>query len=251
MSEYYDNSNDGRQVDEEKLLNGAIKIEEAIDAALDKETSSIITRRSVIAGIICLIPLGGFETIIYAFCLWSMYGKIAQKAKTPFKDHLIKNIISGFIVNIVIVWFLNWVCDLFGITTFGLTWILAFVIGFLATKMSGLGFVAMMKAMHGQKAKIKLDLEAGVDALLSSKDKEQVQENVVPPQITSNTINNGIQQPPQINVPSPQPLMQTPPPRPAALTVNPNLLTCPDCGRKVSKHAECCPECGCPVSEMK
>ncbi len=26
------------------------------------------------------------------------------------------------------------------------------------------------------------------------------------------------------------------------------LVTCPDCGGKVSEHASACPHCGCPVS---
>lgn len=251
MSEYYDDSNNGKK-EEDKFLKGAIKVEEFIDAALDKEISSMITTRSIIAGIICLIPLGGFETIVYAILLWTMYGKIAQMAKTSFKDHLVKNVLGGFIVNIVIVWVLNAVCDFFGLGTMGLSFILAFIIGFIATKTSGAGFVAMLKLMHGKKAQVKFDVGAGIDALLSSKDKPQVQETVVPPQLPSSNVNNGIQQPPQFNAPSPQPLMQTPPPIPAvSLEDNPNLLTCPDCGRRVSKHADCCPECGCPVSEMK
>lgn len=32
--------------------------------------------------------------------------------------------------------------------------------------------------------------------------------------------------------------------------VTSNLISCPDCGYKVSKRAEKCPHCGCPLSEM-
>ncbi len=31
---------------------------------------------------------------------------------------------------------------------------------------------------------------------------------------------------------------------------NNKLLTCPDCGQKVSRRADACPNCGCPISEM-
>ena len=29
------------------------------------------------------------------------------------------------------------------------------------------------------------------------------------------------------------------------------LLICPDCGGKVSEHAEFCPHCGCPILNIK
>lgn len=28
---------------------------------------------------------------------------------------------------------------------------------------------------------------------------------------------------------------------------DPNLFSCPDCGRPVSVHADSCPQCGCPL----
>lgn len=33
------------------------------------------------------------------------------------------------------------------------------------------------------------------------------------------------------------------------MTLNANLIECPDCGRAVSARAGCCPQCGAPVAE--
>jgi hypothetical protein len=35
---------------------------------------------------------------------------------------------------------------------------------------------------------------------------------------------------------------------PASMASNPSLISCPDCGQKVSKNAAACPGCGAPIS---
>lgn len=229
MSDYYDNSYDnGYEVSEKKVGNVIDGLDRGIDAALDKEISSMINSRSIVCGLCCVIPLAGIETIVYAICLWGMYGKIADKAKTPFKKNLLKNILGGFTVNWIIVLILNFICEFFTIAG-GLGLVMSFLVGFIATKMSGASFVGMLKLMHGKKAKVKLDVEAGVKAAFSKSQEKQLD---IPP------------------VPQKAGELQSLMPPPMPVTSSNKLLVCPDCGLQVSRHAEYCPNCGCPTSEM-
>ena len=49
---------------------------------------------------------------------------------------------------------------------------------------------------------------------------------------------------PQTQRPASLPPQARPPPEPPMPSQNPNLFSCPDCGKTVSVHAETCPSCG-------
>jgi len=255
MSDYYeDTNNGGYEVSEKQVGKFADKLERGIDAALDKEISSIITNKSIICGLCCVIPFFGFETIIYAICLWGMYGQIADKAKTPFRKNLFSNITGGFVVNLVIVGVLNFICEFFTFAG-GLGLIMSFFVGYLGTKTSGAAFVGMLKLMHGKRAKAKFDVGAGIQAAFSNgNSNNQLPQNnyqQTSPSIGSENMSREIPSyVEQSGTVQQFTIAQAPPPVPNNQCSSSSLVTCPDCGRQVSRRAECCPECGCPVSEM-
>ena len=152
-------------------IKAAEKIEKFMEGALDKEINSQIKSRAIIGGLCMAIPLYGLETIIYAICLWGEYGKISEISGVPFKKHAVRNIIGGFIINIIITFVLNLILDL--IPGLILSSIGGFVVGYTSLELSGMGYVKMLKRLHGKKAKADLNISGGI-ANLSGKNTQQI-----------------------------------------------------------------------------
>lgn len=136
-------------------------IEKFLDGSLDDEIKAEIRKRGLIGGICMAIPLWGIETIVYAIVLWGTYSKISQISTVPFKENAVKNIVGGFIVNLIVVFLLALVLDF--IPVFG--WVGSFAVGYISILLSGLGYVKMLKAMHGERAKADLNVKSGIAAL--------------------------------------------------------------------------------------
>jgi hypothetical protein len=75
--------------------------------------------------------------------LWGEYGKISEISGVPFRKHAVRNIIGGFIV------------------------------GYSSLEISGMGYVKMLKRLHGKKAKADLNISGGI-ANLSGKNTQQI-----------------------------------------------------------------------------
>jgi len=120
-----------------------------ISEPVSKKLKSIINTRSVVCGLVLMLPTPALDEIIYAILLWSMYGKLAKEAGVPFRNHFIKNVIGGFIVNIIVVIILDSIGDI--LSTFAIGFVLSFIVGVAFTKLSGHMFVNQLKIFHGDK----------------------------------------------------------------------------------------------------
>ena len=140
-------------------LVAAQKLEQFVSGALDGEIKSSVRGRALIGGICMAVPLWGIETIVYAICLWSTYGKIATYSGVPFKNNLVKNIIGGFIINIIMTFFFGMLLDFIPVVG----WVGSFAVGYISLYTSGMGFVKMLKKLHGDKAKKDLNIQRGIE----------------------------------------------------------------------------------------
>ena len=136
-------------------------IEKFLDGSLDDEIKTEIRKRGLIGGICMAVPLWGIETLIYAIVLWGTYAKISKISTVPFKENAVKNAIGGFVVNIIVVFLLALVLDFVPVAG----WIGSFAVGYVSILLSGLGYVKMLKAMHGNRAKADLNVKSGFAAL--------------------------------------------------------------------------------------
>ncbi len=131
---------------ETSIIKLCYAVNRGADRGLSERMKSCIKSYSWWGAIIMALPLFGLDTIVYAIVLWSMYGKISSLSGVPFSGNAMKNILGGFIVNIVIVFVLNMVLDF--IMFFG--WIGSAVIGYFATKLSGQAYVEVLVQLHGR-----------------------------------------------------------------------------------------------------
>ncbi len=152
-------------------IKAAEKIEKFMEGALDKEINSQIKSRAIIGGLCMAIPLYGLETIIYAICLWGEYGKISEISGVPFRKHAVRNIIGGFIINIIVTFVLNLIMDL--IPGLIISSIGGFIVGYSSLEISGMGYVKMLKRLHGKTAKADLNIDGGI-ANLNGKNTKQI-----------------------------------------------------------------------------
>lgn len=153
-------------MNENKLAVQAFsKLDLFLEGALDAELNAVIRTRAIVGGLCLVIPLWGLETIIYIIALWGTYVKIANISTVPFKDHLLQNVGGAIIVNIIISIATGLILDTLGALTFGLTFLLSFVIGFASVSISGMAYVKALKALHGSKAKADLNLKSGLASM--------------------------------------------------------------------------------------
>lgn len=145
-------------------VRAAVKIEQFCSGALDSEIKSTVRGKAVVGGLCMAIPLWGIETIIYAICLWGTYKKISDISGVPFKDNAVRNIIGGFIVNIIVTFVICMLLDFIPVAG----WISSFVVGFISLYMSAMGYVKALKMLHGEKAKSDLNIKAGFAAMQQS-----------------------------------------------------------------------------------
>lgn len=104
------------------------------------------------------IPLWGIETIIYAFLLWGAYSRISDISGVPFRENFIKNVLGGFVINILVTFVLCLVLDFIPV----LGWIGSFAVGYISIYASAMGYVKALKAMHGKRAKADVNVNRGV-----------------------------------------------------------------------------------------
>lgn len=148
----------------------------ALDSAAPMEIKSAIKTNSWLGGLVMAIPLWGMETILYALILWGMYKKVANIAGIKFKGQLISNVLSGFIVNLIVVFILNLLLDF--IVLFG--WIGMFVAGYYATRYSGIAYLGILEVFHGKdKMKTRLNKEEGIQAFKESGGESAVTKTAV------------------------------------------------------------------------
>jgi len=162
------------------------KLDQFLEGALDGKIKSAINGRAFIGGLCMAIPLWGIETIIYAICLWGCYGKISEISGVPFRNNIGKNIVAGFVVNLLVTFVLGLVLDL--IPFFG--WIGSFFVGYLSIKMSAMGYVEALRQFHGNRAKSKVNYQQGFASLKVDSDNKQKPENTVPSNTYTNVNNN-------------------------------------------------------------
>lgn len=156
----------------------ANKLDQFMEGALDGKVKSEIRSRALIAGFCMVIPFFGIETIIYAIVLWGTYGKISEISGVPFKDNAVKNIISGFVINIIVTAILGFFVDFIPVVK----WIASFAIGYLSLEMSAMGYVKALKVAHGRKSRLDLNtsngfqsMKAGRISLQATKDFEKAE----------------------------------------------------------------------------
>lgn len=131
---------------ETSLIRLCYAVNRGADRGLSESMKSCIKSYSWWGAIIMALPLFGLDAIVYAIVLWSMYGRISCFSGVPFNGNAMKNILGGFIVNIVIVFILNFVLDF--IVFFG--WIGSAIMGYYATKLSGQAYVEVLVQLHGR-----------------------------------------------------------------------------------------------------
>jgi len=136
-----------------------------LEGSLDKQIKKAINVRCIIGGLCMAIPLWGIEETVYAFILWGTYVKISKICGVPFSKNIGKNIVAGFIVNLVVVFILNLIFD----TLIGIGWIGSFIVGFLSIRISAAGYVAALKAFHGSKVKHGLNYKQGLAEMRNNK----------------------------------------------------------------------------------
>ena len=156
-----ENAVTGMHLNDNTYLNAASKIEKFMEGALDEEISDQIKKRAIIGGLCMAIPLYGLEIIAYAICLWGEYGKISEISGVPFRKHAVRNIIGGFIINLIVTFVLNLIMEL--IPGLILSSIGGFVVGYASLEISGMGYVKMLKRLHGNKAKADLNIKRGIE----------------------------------------------------------------------------------------
>ncbi len=182
-------------MDEYKLSKEAIiTLEKFLDGSLDGTIKAEIRKRALIGGLCMAIPLWGIETVVYAIALWSTYSIISKISTVPFKDHFVKNVLGGAVVNLIVVFILGLALDF--LPVFG--WIGSFAVGYISILVSGLGYVKMLKAMHGNRAIVDVNFKGGMAAL-----KEN---NQAPPLSPANSLIDKVDQfkesPQDVEVPS-------------------------------------------------
>ena len=133
------------------------KLDQFLEGALDEKIKKAISGRALVGGLCMVIPLWGIETIIYAICLWGCYSKISEISDVPFKNNIGKNIVAGFIVNIIITFLLGLALDFIPVAG----WIGSFFVGYLSIKMSAGTYVEALRQFHGNKAKSRLNYQQG------------------------------------------------------------------------------------------
>ena len=119
----------------------------ALENSAPKELKKVVNTRAIWGGLVLALPLFGLDSIIYGCILWGMYGKIARMAGVKFSGSLVKNTIGGFILNLVITFVLNFFFD--WLAVFG--WIGNFILGYVATRYSGIMYLGVLETMHGSK----------------------------------------------------------------------------------------------------
>ena len=124
-------------------------------ASLDVRIKSLIKKRSWLGGLCMVLPLFGLDVIVYAIILWRTYSKISTLSAVPFKGNAFKNIIIGFLVNLIIVAVLNIVLDSLTLVPgiFALSLPLSFALGYASIYYSGVLYANMIKQVHGARAK--------------------------------------------------------------------------------------------------
>ncbi len=157
-------------------IKAADKVEKFMEGALDQEITAQIKKKAVVGGLCMAIPLYGIEILIYAGCLWKEYGEISRISGVPFKDNAVRNIIGGFIINLLVTFVLNLIVDL--IPGLIISCIGCFIVGYSSLEISGMGYVKMLKKLHGNRAKSDLNFNNGVSNLINgnaiqSNDKKQ------------------------------------------------------------------------------
>lgn len=132
-------------------------IERFVDGALDDEIKKAIRSRALIAGIVMAVPLWGLEVIIYAICLWGAYKTIFDISHVPFRENFFKNVLSGFITNLIVTFILGLLMDLIPVVG----WIASFAMGFVSLYLSAMGYVKVLKQFHGNKLRTNVNFRKG------------------------------------------------------------------------------------------
>lgn len=136
-------------------LKLAMKTVKFLDGLLDEECKSIVRVRAVIGAIALAFPLFGLDTIIYIIALWTTYSSISNVAGVKFSENFWSCALMGALVNIVVVFVLNFILDF--IPLFG--WIGMAIVGFVSIYFSGIGYIAALKTFYGKKANVNLRLK--------------------------------------------------------------------------------------------
>lgn len=148
-----------------RLYMGTItSMEQFMSGALDEKVNAAIRKRAIFGAIFMAIPLWGIETIAYMIVLWGTYRKISEISGVPFRENFFKNVLAGFILNVVITFTLGLLLDF--IPVFG--WIGSALVGYISILLSGMGYVKALKIAHGNKAKMDLNVKKGIDGFKKS-----------------------------------------------------------------------------------
>lgn len=132
-------------------------IERFVDGALDDEIKKTIRMRALIAGLVMAIPLWGLEIIIYGICLWGTYKAICDISHVPFRENFFKNVLSGFITNLIVTFVLGLLMDLIPVVG----WIPSFAMGFVSLYLSAMGYLKVLKQFHGNKLRTNVNFRKG------------------------------------------------------------------------------------------
>lgn len=127
-----------------RVMSTAGKMEKYLDAGFSSRAKTSVNNHAITAGIALALPLFGLDNIIYIVTLWHMYSSLCSLAGKSFYSNFWKSIISGFLVNIIVCTFLEWVVSF--IPLFG--FLGAFIIGYASIKLSGAAYLKVLESMH-------------------------------------------------------------------------------------------------------
>ncbi len=114
--------------------------DKSAEAVLTPELNSVINKHAILGALSALLPLFGFESILYAIVLWHMYGSVSRMVGIPFS---FSTVAAGVIINIL-------VCILAGLFDMfiGIAWIISAVIMYFLTYHSGKTFLGLLYKMY-------------------------------------------------------------------------------------------------------
>jgi len=166
----------------------ANKLDQFMEGALDGEVKSKIRKKALVGGLCMAIPLWGIETIIYIFVLWKTYSEISNISGVSFKNSLVKNVISGMVINIIVTAILGAILDMIPVGG----WIASFAMGYISLLMSGMGYVKALKVAHKDKAKLDLNARQGMQYMKNGNVSAQANLNFQKAQDTAGHAHNAI-----------------------------------------------------------
>lgn len=80
-------------------------LKSAANEVLSKEVAKTVKRHALVASLVMILPLFGFDSIFFMCTLWHMYAKICELVNISFWDKFLSTCFIAVIVNFAIAFF--------------------------------------------------------------------------------------------------------------------------------------------------